>query len=121
MHKVKASRAMPDTYSTCKSTEDCFKSDAWPDFPCASGKENFPSEDITPLFYRNDTEHSAQTLIPEMENDEDTIARLHNHKDASKNRMSWLNSKENRKKLKITPSDVITTDFANGYVCMLSF
>lgn len=119
MHKVKASRATPDTYSACKSAEDCFKAHAWPDFPCASGEENFPSEDITPLFYRNVTEHSAPTLIPEMENNEDTIQRLHNNPGASKNRVSWLSSKKNRKKLRITPSDVITTDFANGYVRIL--
>ena len=119
MHKVKVIRATPDTFSACKSAKECFKAVAWPDFPFLSEEEKFCSEDITPLFFQNDVQHSTPTLISEFKNNEDIIRRLHNDPGASKNRVSWLSSKDNRKKLKITPSDVITADFANGLVSTL--
>ena len=111
---------MPDTFSACKSAEECFRADTWPDFPFLSEKEKFCSEDITPLFFQKDVQHSTPTLSSEFEDNEDTIRRLCNDPGASKNRVSWLSSKDNRKKLKITPSDVITADFANGLVRTLT-
>jgi len=120
MHKVKVIRAMPDTFSACKSAEECFRADSWPDFPFLSEEEKFCSEDITPLFFQNDVQHSTPTLSSGFEDNEDTIRRLCNDPGASKNRVSWLSSKDNRKKLKITPNDVITADFANGLVRTLT-
>lgn len=116
MFRVRADRTKKDTFAPCKSAQDCFNNATWPNFPQPGLEGGFIEDDISPLFYRVDDKDGSEKLIEDVESNEDVVKGFKKGSNASKNRVSWMGSKEHRKKLEITPDDVITAEFGNGYV-----
>ena len=114
--RAKADRAVEGTFSSCASAKECFERDAWPKFPQPNSEETFLEDDISSLFYHSGPDAKEPQLDRNMEVDENVVKTFSNNDKARQHRMSWLGSASNRKKLNVTPDDVITADFGNGFV-----
>lgn len=116
MYRVQANRAK-QPYEA-KTAEEMFKTDSWPPFPTPDGdsEQHFVNENIAPLFR---TEKDGESILDEKTGiDETTLKNLESEtvSKASSARASWLGKKANREKLSITPADVATVDFCNGFI-----
>lgn len=114
--RAKADRAVEGTFSSCASAKECFERDAWPKFPQPNSEETFLEDDISSLFYHSGPDAKEPQLDRNMEVDENVVKTFSNNDKARQHRMSWLGSASNRKKLNVTPDDIITADFGNGFV-----
>lgn len=113
MYRVQVNRAK-EAYQG-KSSKDLFGDEAWPAFPTPEGdsEEHFVREDIAPLFLADEEKIDESTGIQE-----NTVKELQSDdaNAASRTRASWLGKKANREKVSVTPRDVVTVDFCNGYI-----
>lgn len=118
MYRAQVHRAEKGAYDGCTSAEDRFKKDAWPAFPSPENdtKPAYARDDIAPLFYTQKEGESVldtstdveEYAVKDMQSDDQTVA--------SKARMAWMSKETHREKLAITPEDVVTVDFCNGYI-----
>lgn len=116
VYRAQANRA--EASFEAKAAKELFTSDEWPAFPTPDNdsKQKFVKEDIAPLFYQN--EKGERTLDSSTGVDEKTVEHLgaEDASLASRTRASWLGNKNHRENLTITPSDVLTVDFCNGFI-----
>lgn len=120
MYRVKADRVSTTAFEDCTSATECFASSAWPAFPDPKKEEDYLSDNISPLFYKHIDEDSEPSLLEDLDLDENGVKQLNEKHNvyAFKQRAAWLRDARRREKLLITPHDVITSDFCNGYVCI---
>lgn len=85
----------------------------------AEGEDEQQNDQDGPAGAKDNTDRATQALVPDLDIDQNTVEKLNqsNNTHAYKQRASWLGSKTHRESLQIKPSDVITADFCNGYVC----
>ncbi|PKI84085.1 hypothetical protein MVES1_002023 [Malassezia vespertilionis] len=118
VYRAQANRAEPGTWSAHNVAKTMFEDKAWPPFPTPDGesKEHFTRDDIAPLFKTYD--NGELVVSKDLEKDKDAIASLGSPDQsvASHARAKWLGIKQHREDLMVTPDDVITVDFCNGYI-----
>ena len=116
MYRAQADRA-PQPYEETKA-EDLFKNESWPSFPTPDGdnEQHYVKDNIAPLFWNlKDGERRLDESTGVDEKKAENLSS-ENQKTASSARASWLGKASNREKLQITPQDVITVDFCNGFI-----
>lgn len=117
--RCQADRGAENAYKDCTSAKACFENDAWPAFPTPENdtEPHYAVDDISPLFYRKN-EQGEKELEKDIESDVGAVERLNGreHEHAERARATWLGNQQRRAKLQVTPDDVLTVDFCNGYV-----
>ncbi|WFD31639.1 hypothetical protein MSPP1_002678 [Malassezia sp. CBS 17886] len=116
--RAQATRAPEGTFAKCASVDALFRSPEFPPFPSPDGSgEPFVREDLTPLFFSAAGDAHGQ-LVAATGADQATAESMDMQKDPQANtaRAAWLSHETNRKNLVVTPDDVLTVDFCNGYI-----
>ncbi|KAK0527274.1 hypothetical protein OC834_004488 [Tilletia horrida] len=124
MYRVQVNRLPSEPSGS--SADELFKSKDWPVFPSAeaNGKESaqaYVEDDTSALFYRAD---KPDELDEETGADVGTVHNLRGssaagsdaNPHAEKTRASFFHTEAARKRVKFTPRDVVTADFANGFL-----
>ncbi|KAE8225529.1 hypothetical protein CF319_g1730 [Tilletia indica] len=119
MYRVNVKRLPKDPSGT--SAEELFKESEWPAFPSADNEDkatHYVQDDTSPLFYLPDKageiDESIGAEVGTIHNLRGTGAEANPH--AEKARANFFHTEEHRKKVKFTSRDVVTTDFANGFL-----
>jgi len=122
MYRVNVAR-LPSEPTADSSAEEEFKSKDWPAFPTPeggrTGESGYVKDDTSALFYLPDsTTHEIDETtgadVGTVHNLRGTGAEANPH--AEKTRASFFHSEQHRKQVKFTPRDVVTADFANGFL-----
>ncbi|KAK0547258.1 hypothetical protein OC846_003271 [Tilletia horrida] len=114
-------KRLPTAPATTSSAEEDFKDTNWPVFPTPEQKEeenHYIKDDTAPLLYLPD---DADKLDETIGADIGTVHNLRGvgpeaNPHAEKERAKFFHTEEHRKKVKLTPRDVVTADFANGFL-----
>ncbi|CAD6932310.1 unnamed protein product [Tilletia controversa] len=121
MYRVNVQRLPQDPESS--SAEDLFKLTGWPTFPTPEGNEDmkeaqYVQDDTSALFYlpssSSEIDESLGADVGTVHNLRGTGSEANPH--AEKARANFFHSEEHRKKVKFTARDVVTADFANGFL-----
>lgn len=116
MFRVHVDRMIEGAFASSQSAQECFDNAAWPKFPRPRPEGDYIMDDISPLFYRVIDEGGSKELNKYTESNESIVQGFRDNKNGNKNRLAWMGSKERREKLEVTPDDVITAEFGNGFV-----